>query len=76
MAGFNDHACNKLKMMLIGGGGGKLKTDQHIDFTKRWLRDLHVTLMKGVFGMTGPAVDDFGITRASNPQKMITEILA
>jgi len=76
MAGFNDHACNKLKMMLIGGGAGKLKTDQHIDFTKRWLRDLHITLMKGVFGMTGPAVDDFGIARANNPQKMITEILA
>lgn len=76
MAGFNDHACNKLKMLLIGGGAGKLKTDQHIDFTKRWLRDLHITVMKGVFGMTGPAVDDFGIARANNPPRMINEILA
>jgi hypothetical protein len=75
MAGFNDHACNKLKMALIGGGGGKLKTDQHILFTKRWLRDLHITVMKGVFGMTGSAVDDFGIKRDNNPPMMISEAL-
>jgi hypothetical protein len=72
----SNHACNMLPMALIGGGGGKLKTDQHVVFDKRWLRDMHVTIMKDVFGMSGAGVDDFGITRANNPYKRMTEILA
>ena len=60
---------------LIGGGGGKLKTDQHVAFTKRWLRDLHYTVMREVFGMSGAGVDDFGIARANNPDAVMKEIL-
>jgi hypothetical protein len=71
----SNHACNELPITLIGGGAGKLKLDQHIVFSKRWLRDLHVTVMKDVFGMTGSGVEDFGITRADNPYKPISEII-
>jgi hypothetical protein len=71
----SNHSCSMLPMTLIGSGGGKLKTDQHIVFTKRWLRDLHYTVMKEVFAMSGPGVDDFGIARADNPATTIKEIL-
>jgi hypothetical protein len=71
----SNHACNELPITLIGGGGGRLKTDQHIVFTKRWLRDLHITMMKEVFGMSGAGVDDFGIARADKPPTLIREIL-
>jgi hypothetical protein len=71
----SNHACNRLPIAVIGGGGGKLKGNQHINTNNRWLRDLHITLMKNVFGMSGAGVDDFGITRAGNPAMPITEIL-
>jgi len=71
----SNHACDALPIALIGGGGGKLKTDQHVVFTKRWLRDLHYTMMKEVFGLSGPGVDDFGIPRADNLATTIKEIL-
>jgi hypothetical protein len=32
--------------------------------------------MKEVYGMSGAGVDDFGITRADNPYKVMSEILA
>ena len=72
----SNHSCGQIPMTLIGGGGGKLKTDQHIVFPKRWLRDLHVTIMKDVFGMSGPGVDDFGIARADVPYMQMKEILS
>ncbi|HMJ55451.1 MAG TPA: DUF1552 domain-containing protein [Polyangiaceae bacterium] len=72
----SNHACDQLPITLIGSGGGKLKMDQHVVFTKRWLRDLHYTVMKDVFGMSGPGVDDFGIPRADNLATNIKEILA
>ncbi|HEY2729922.1 MAG TPA: hypothetical protein VGK52_08260, partial [Polyangia bacterium] len=71
----SNHSCSQFPMTLIGGGGGKLKTDQHVVFTKRWLRDLHVTIMKDVFAMSGPGVDDFGIARANLPYMQMKEIL-
>ena len=71
----SNHSCSQIPMTLIGSGGGKLKTDQHIVYTKRWLRDMHVTLMKDVFGMSGPGVDDFGIQRANLPYMQMKEIL-
>jgi hypothetical protein len=71
----SNHSCGQIPMTLIGGGGGKLKTDQHIVFPKRWLRDLHVTIMKDVFGMSGAGVDDFGIARADVPYMQMKEIL-
>jgi hypothetical protein len=71
----SNHACNLLPMTLIGSAGGKLKTDQHIMFGRRWIRDMHVTMMKDVFGMSGSGVDDFGIVRANNPYTRMSEIL-
>ena len=71
----SNHACDALPIALIGGGGGKLKTDQHVVFTKRWLRDLHYTVMKEVFGMSGAGVDDFGIVRTDKPAALMKEIL-
>jgi hypothetical protein len=71
----SNHSCSMIPMTLIGGGGGKLKGDQHIVFAKRWLRDMHVTIMKDVFGMSGPGVDDFGIARAGLPYMQMKEIL-
>ena len=71
----SNHACNQLPIALIGGGGGRLKVDQHVVLGTRWLRDLHITVMKEVFGMSGPGVDDFGIPRADKPPTVIKEIL-
>src|SRR5258708_37220473 len=71
----SNHSCGQLPMTLIGGGGGKLKTDQHIVFPKRWLRDLHITVMKDILGMSGAGVDDFGIARANNPPASNKQIL-
>ena len=72
----SDHACNRLPLALIGSGGGTFKTDQHVQFTKRWLRDLHHTVMTRMYGMSGADVDSFGATRASLPKTDIAEILA
>jgi Protein of unknown function (DUF1552) len=72
----SDHACNRLPLTLIGSGGGTFKTDQHVQFDKRWLRDLHYTVMASMYGMTGADVDSFGVARANLPQTLIKEILA
>ena len=61
---------------LIGSGGGTFKTDQHVVFEKRWLRDLHHTVMTRMFGMSGPDVDGFGMERADQPRTEVKEILA
>jgi hypothetical protein len=67
------HLGNQLPALLIGGGGGALKTDQHIQLAKRPLRDLHYTLMNGVYDMN---VSDFGMDRTGAPIATISEILA
>ena len=72
----SDHACNRLPLALIGGGGGTFKGDQHVQFEKRWLRDLHYTVMTRMYGMTGADVDTFGVTRNNLPKTVIDEILA
>jgi len=72
----SDHACNHLPLALIGSGGGTFKTDQHVQFTTRWLRDLHYTVMTSMYGMTGDDVDKFGVERANLPKTAIKEILA
>jgi hypothetical protein len=71
----SDHACNRLPLALIGSGGGTFKTDQHVQFDKRWLRDLHHTVMTRMYGMSGADVDSFGVTRANLPKTEIKEIL-
>jgi hypothetical protein len=69
----SNHACNKLPTMLIGGAGGKLKTDQHVELGNRPLRDLHYTLMNAVFGM---GVTEFGQNLTGAPLAPIQEIIA
>lgn len=68
----SDHKCDRLPTALIGGGGGKLKTDQHVVLDKRPLRHLHYTLMNSVFGM---GVTDFGASAANIPLATLNEIL-
>lgn len=67
------HAASNLPALLVGGGGGKLKTDQHLDLTTRPLRDLHFTIMNGVFDL---GVSDFGADKTGAPIALIDELLA
>lgn len=69
----SDHACDRLPTALIGGGGGKLRTDQHVEYSKKPMRDLHFTLINDVFGL-GAA--DFGESPAGAPPGKLPEILA
>jgi hypothetical protein len=68
----SDHKCDRLPTALIGGGGGKLKTDQHVVYDKRPIRNLHFTLMNEVFGM---AETDFGVSAAGTPVATLPEII-
>ena len=69
----SDHSCDRLPTALIGSGGGKLKTNQHITLNKRPLRDLHFTMMNKVFGM---GATDFGVNLTGAPISTINEIVA
>jgi hypothetical protein len=71
----SNHACNELPLALIGSGGGVFRSDQHVELERRWLRDLHHTVMTRMYGMTGPDVDSFGVERAGVPRSEISEIL-
>jgi hypothetical protein len=68
----SDHAANRLPVLLVGGGDGSLKTDQHRDLGKRPLRDLYFTLMNGVHGM---GVENFGQNLTGAPIALINELL-
>jgi hypothetical protein len=68
-----DHSCDRLPTVLIGGGGGALRTDQHVVYDKKPLRDLHFTLMNGVYQL---AATDFGESPGGTPVGMLPEILA
>jgi hypothetical protein len=59
--------------MLIGGGAGRLKTDQHIDLGNRPMRDMYYTLARGVFGTE---LQDFGMNATGAPLRQIPELLA
>jgi hypothetical protein len=72
----SDHKCERLPTVLLGSGGGTFKTDQHVALDKRWLRDLHHTVMVDMFGMSGAAVDGFGAARANLPRMSVSELLA
>lgn len=67
-----DHQGDRLPSVVIGGGGGRLKTDQHLDLGSRPLRDFYYTLMNGVFDMN---VTDFGINKANRPIQTIAPML-
>jgi hypothetical protein len=67
-----DHSCDRLPTALIGGGGGKLKTDQHLVLGTTPLRNLHYTLMTDVFGLD---VTDFGNNPGGAPVAKLPGIL-
>ena len=69
----SNHSAAQLPALLIGSGGGALKTDQHVDLSKRPMRDLYFTLMNGVYGL---GVADFGVNKTGAPIAMISELLA
>ena len=67
-----DHSTANLPSLLVGGGGGALKTDQHLALGHRPLRDLHFTLMNGVYGL---GVTDFGVDLTGAPIAIIDQLL-
>jgi hypothetical protein len=58
---------------LIGGGGGALAVDQHVVYDNRPLRDLHFTLLNGVYQL---GVADFAESPTGSPVGTLAEILA
>jgi hypothetical protein len=69
----SDHRCNRLPSLLVGGGAGLLRTDQHVDLETRPLRDLYYTLANSVYGMSLPS---FGVDRTGAPHATVTELLS
>ena len=67
-----NHQCAELPSLLVGGGGGRLKTDQHLALGSRPLRDLYFTLLSNVFGA---GVTDFGTNRTGAALRPIVELL-
>lgn len=68
----SDHRCDRLPAVLIGGGAGMLKTDQHIDFGTRPLRDMYYTLARDVFKY---ALPDFGTNATGAPPAEMRQLL-
>jgi hypothetical protein len=68
-----NHDGNDLPVALIGGGNGILKTNQHLMFNERPMRDLHLTVMNSYFGLNEA---DFGHSETGAQIAIMTEILA
>ena len=68
-----DHSADRLPAFCVGGGGNRLKTDQHLALTKRPLRDFYFTLLNGVYDL---GATDFGVNRTGAPISMIEQLLA
>jgi hypothetical protein len=71
-----NHQSNQLPLMLLGGGGGTLQTDQHIKYGDtpgdRPMRDLYYTLLNKTYGMNVPS---FGTHTQGRQNAYLTEIL-
>jgi hypothetical protein len=71
-----NHDGNKLPVVLLGGGGGILKTNQHVAFGEmpndRPMRDLYYTILNEYFELGVPS---FGRHAAGAPNATISEIL-
>lgn len=71
-----DHKSNQLPIVLLGGGSGRLKTDQHIVFSPtpddRPLRDLYYTLLNEVYQVETAS---FGESKLGASNRTITEML-
>ncbi len=72
----SNHDANELPLVLLGGGGGRLRTDQHIAFEPtpddRPLRDLYYTLANEVYDAELPS---FGVSVRGASHKLMTELL-
>lgn len=72
----SDHNANALPLVLLGGGGGRLKGDQHLIFdptpNDRPLRDLYYTLSNDVFQIETP---QFGENVFGAAHQSMSEIL-
>jgi hypothetical protein len=68
-----DHACEKLPTVLMGGGGSRLRTNRFVDLTRRPMRDFYITLMNDVYDL---GVTDFGMNLTGAPLKSIPQLLA
>jgi hypothetical protein len=72
----SNHKSNQLPVVLLGGGGGTLHTDQHVKYADtpgdRPLRDLYYTLFNKTFGLNEPS---FGTHTAGIPNAYMTEIV-
>jgi hypothetical protein len=72
-----NHWCDDLPVALIGGAGGVLRTDQHIEFgffpNDRPMRDLYYTIMNEYFAL---GVSDFGVNTKGIAPTLISELLA
>ncbi len=68
-----NYSCANLPTVLIGGGGGRLRTDQHLALNSRPMRDLYITLMNEVFGLRET---DFGVNATGAPLATIDALLA
>jgi hypothetical protein len=73
----SDHNGNNLPLALIGGGGGGLRTDQHVKFGDtpgdRPLRDVHYTILNHFFDCK---VSSFGVHVSGLPNQAVEELLA
>ncbi len=68
-----DHACENLPTVLMGGGGGRLKTDQYLALQRRPMRDFYITLMNDVYDL---ALPNFGVNLTGAPLNHIPQLLA
>ncbi len=71
-----NHDANELPLVLLGSGGGRLRTDQHIKFqptpNDRPLRDLYYTLANEVYGAK---ITSFGRSVRGANHQLMSEIL-
>ena len=68
----SNHQCSDLPTLLVGGGGGRLVTNQHLSLGNRPLRDFYFTLMNGVYDV---GVSDFGTNLTGAPIALIDALL-
>jgi hypothetical protein len=71
-----NHDSQNLPLVLVGNGGGVLKTGTYINFpSEQMLQDVHLTVLNKVFGSP---LTQFGTPQGKyvGQSRIITEILA
>jgi len=71
-----NHYTNDLPVALVGGGGGILKTNQHVKYPDtpgdRPMRDLYFTILNKFYNL---GVQSFGVNTKGTPNQYLQEIL-